>query len=219
MTTDATRVLVIDDHAVVRHGLRAFLSACADIEVIGEAETGSAGVELAARYLPHVVLIDLVMPGLDGIAAIRQIKTISPSTQIIVLTNYSEDERLFLAIQAGALSFLLKDVKPADLQRAILAARQGEATLHPIVARRLMHTVVAQRSTQLDELTEREREVLTYIARGQSNTLIAAHLGISEGTVRTHVSNILSKLHLQDRTQAALFALRARLVPLDDVEQ
>jgi NarL family two-component system response regulator LiaR len=216
MTADRIRVLLIDDHPVVRHGLRAFLSACADIEVVGEAESGEAGVALAARCLPHVVLMDLVMPGGDGVAAIRQIKALSPTTQVIVLTNYSDDERMFPAIQAGALSFLLKDIKPADLQRAIQAARRGESTLHPVIARRLMRDVAANRGAQLAELTEREREVLAHIARGASNAAIAAELSIGEGTVRTHVSNILSKLHLQDRTQAALFALRARLVPLDE---
>jgi NarL family two-component system response regulator LiaR len=135
---------------------------------------------------------------------------------VIVLTSYSEDERIFPAIKAGALSYLLKDVQPDDLVRAIRAARRGEATLHPAVAGRLMHELTGARSSPLDILTEREREVLTCIARGMSNAAIADHLIIGERTVKTHVSNILSKLHLQDRTQAALLALRERLVPLDD---
>jgi two-component system, NarL family, response regulator LiaR len=215
MTNDPVRVLLIDDHAVVRRGLRAFLTTYEDIDVVGEAEGGKEGVELARQLLPDVILMDLVMPEMDGIEATRQVKLHSPTTQVIVLTSYSEDERIFPAIKAGALSYLLKDVGPDDLVRAIKAARHGEATLHPTVAARLMQELSGTRTSPLDDLTERERDVLTCIAQGMSNAEIANRLVISERTVKTHVSNILSKLHLQDRTQAALLALREKLVPLD----
>ncbi len=215
MSVEPIRVLLVDDHAVVRRGLSAFLMTYDELEVVGEAASGMEGVELAAQLLPDVVLMDLVMPEMDGIEATRRIRAISPSTRVIVLTSYSEDERIFPAIKAGALSYLLKDVGPEELMRAIKAAQRGEATLHPAVAGRLMHELTAARSSPLDELTEREREVLTCIARGMSNAEIAQSLGIGERTVKTHVSNILSKLHLQDRTQAALLALRERLVALD----
>lgn len=215
MSVEPIRVLLVDDHAVVRRGLSAFLMTYDELEVVGEAASGMEGVELAAQLLPDVVLMDLVMPEMDGIEATRRIRAISPSTRVIVLTSYSEDERIFPAIKAGALSYLLKDVGPEELMRAIKAAQRGEATLHPAVAGRLMHELTAARSSPLDELTEREREVLTCIAHGKSNAEIAQYLGIGERTVKTHVSNILSKLHLQDRTQAALLALRERLVALD----
>jgi NarL family two-component system response regulator LiaR len=216
MGTEPIQVLLIDDHAVVRRGLSAFLSTYSEIAVVGEASSGAEGIELASRLLPDVVLMDLLMPEMDGIEATRRIRAAVPSAQVIVLTSYSEDERIFPAIKAGALSYLLKDVKPDDLVRAIKAARRGEATLHPSVAARLMRELTDARTSPLEELTEREREVLTYIAQGMSNAEIAARLNIGERTVKTHVSNILSKLHLQDRTQAALLALRERLVLLDE---
>lgn len=215
MGSETIRVLLVDDHAVVRRGLSAFLNTYDEIDVVGEAASGVEGINLVTQLLPDVVLMDLVMPEMDGIEATRRIRTISPSTQVIVLTSYSEDERIFPAIKAGALSYLLKDVGPEELVRAIKAARRGEATLHPAVAGRLMHELTATRTSPLDNLTDREREVLTCIARGMSNAEIANHLTIGERTVKTHVSNILSKLHLQDRTQAALLALRERLVSLD----
>jgi NarL family two-component system response regulator LiaR len=216
MTIETIRVLLVDDHIVVRRGLGALLATYGEIEVVGEAGSGQEGVELAVRLLPDVVLMDLVMPEMDGIEATRRVKAASPSTQVIVLTSYSEDERIFPAIKAGALSYLLKEIGPEDLVRAIRAARRGEATLHPTVAARLMQELSGARTSPLDELTEREREVLACIAQGMSNAKIADYLIIGERTVKTHVSNILSKLHLQDRTQAALLALRERLVRLGE---
>lgn len=216
MGVEPIRVLLVDDHVVVRRGLSALLATYDDIAVVGEAGGGAEGIALARQLVPDVVLMDLVMPEIDGIEATRQVKIASPSTQVIVLTSYSEDERIFPAIKAGALSYLLKEVGPDDLVRAIRAARRGEATLHPAVAARLMHELAGGHSSPLDELTERERDVLACIARGMSNANIAEHLIIGERTVKTHVSNILSKLHLQDRTQAALLALRERLVSLDE---
>ena len=216
MATELIRIMLVDDHAVVRRGLRAFLGAQPGIEVVGEASNGAEGVEMTAQLLPDVVLMDLHMPEMDGIEATRRVRAVSPSTQVIVLTSYSEDERIFPAVKAGALSYLLKDVGPEELVRAIRAAKRGEATLHPTVAGRLVQELSGGRASPLDELTERERDVLSCIARGMSNAEIASHLIIGERTVKTHVSNILSKLHLHDRTQAALLALKERLVPLDE---
>ena len=209
-------VLIVDDHAVVRQGLRSLLELHDDIEVLGEATNGLEAVDLTNRSLPDVVLMDLIMPEMDGIEATRKIRAVSPATQVIVLTSFSEDEQVFSAIKAGALSYLLKNVSPADLIKAIQAAYRAEAHLHPEIAKKLMEEVSAagKRSTP-GELTERELTVLQSLARGQSNREIGQELVISEKTVKTHVSNILSKLHLADRTQAAIYALREGLVPKD----
>ncbi len=211
---DKIGVLIVDDHALVRQGLRSLLELHEDIEVLGEAANGLEAVEMTSRSLPDVVLMDLVMPEMDGIEATRKIRSASPSTRIIVLTSFSEDEQVFPTIKAGALSYLLKSVSPADLIKAIQAAYHGEAQLHPEIARKLMDEVSAGGShATAGELTQRELSVLQLIAKGHNNREIGVELVISEKTVKTHVSNILSKLHLADRTQAAIYALREGLVP------
>ena len=212
---ETVTVLLVDDHAVVRQGLRAFLDVTEGITVVGEASNGQEGVELVRALVPDVVLLDLVMPRMDGIEATRQIRAASPSTRVIVLTSYGEDEKLFPAIKAGAISYLLKDISADALVGAIVAAKRGEATLPPGIATKLMQQFAARDSQAvLEALSERELDVLRQIAQGRSNKEISAVLGISEKTVKTHVSNILDKLHLADRTQAAIYALRERIVPL-----
>jgi NarL family two-component system response regulator LiaR len=210
-------VLLIDDHRVVRQGLRDFLELQDDIEIVGEAASGEEGVKVARELLPDVALMDLVLPGIDGVEATRRLKAASPSTKVIVLTSFADDDKVFPSIKAGAISYLLKDVQPEELARAIRAAQRGEAVLHPEVAAKLMQEFTTPRPADdpVEQLTERELDVLRLIARGQSNKEIADSLIISEKTVKTHVSNILSKLHLADRTQAAIYALRQRLVPMD----
>lgn len=210
------RVIIVDDHAVVRHGLRFLLEQQPDIEVVGESSDGVQGVALATSLLPDVVLLDLLMPRMDGVAAVREIKRIAPITQIIVLTSYYEDDQIFGVIKAGALSYLLKDTSPQELIAAVRAAARGESILHPMVAARVLREMQQQKQSPLNDLTPRELEVLTRIARGRSNHEIADELSIGEQTVKTHVSNILSKLHLADRTQAAIYALQKRLIPLED---
>lgn len=209
-------VVLADDHAVVRHGLRFMLEQRTDIAVVGECGDGARAVELVTELLPDVALLDLLMPVMDGIAATREIKRLAPSTQIIILTSYYEDEQIFNAIKAGARSYLLKDTGPGELVGAVRAAARGESTLHPMVAARLLSEMQQREHAPLDDLTPRELEVLTHIARGRSNHEIARELVISEPTVRTHVTNILTKLHLADRTQAAIYALQQHLVPLKD---
>lgn len=210
-------ILIADDHPVVRQGLRTFLELQEDLEVVGEAGGGEEAVAMARQLLPDVVLMDLVMPGLDGIEATRRIRAESPTTKVIVLTSFAEDEKVFPSIKAGAAGYLLKDVEPEALAEAIRTVQRGEALLHPTVAAKLMQEFGAERRApgELEHLTERELEVLRLIARGMSNREIAGELVLSEKTVKTHVSNILAKLHLADRTQAALFAVKQRLVDLE----
>lgn len=209
-------VVLADDHAVVRQGLRFMLEQRTDIAVVGECGDGARAVELVTELLPDVALLDLLMPQMDGIAATREIKRLAPSTQIIILTSYYEDEQIFNAIKAGARSYLLKESGPRELVEAVRAAARGESTLHPMVAARVLREMHQHEQTPLDDLTPRELEVLTQIARGRSNHEISQELVISEPTVRTHVANILAKLHLTDRTQAAIYALQQNLVPLKD---
>lgn len=218
MTTDPITVLLVDDHEVVRRGVRAYLDALPDFAVVGEAESGEMAVQLALEHVPDVVLMDLVMPGMDGVQATRRVKDVSPRTQIVVLTSYHQDEHIFPALKAGAISYVLKDVKMAELAEAIRQAARGEATLHPRVAARVIQELHGPRHAELNpftELTEREMEVLKLIANGLTNTKIAEQLFISLNTVKGHVSNILSKLHLADRTQAAVYAWREGIVRRD----
>ncbi len=210
------RVIIADDHPVVRQGLRGFLDTIDDVEVVAEAEDGEQAVALAGEHVPDVILMDLLMPGMNGVEAIAKIVEFSPATKIIVLTSYTEDEYLFPAMQAGALGYLVKDTAPEELVSAIRAAARGHATLHPTVAARLIRGMGrTEEDDLLEDLSERELDVIRLVARGLSNREIANELCIAEGTVKSHVSNILSKLHLVHRTQAALYALRTKLVPLD----
>ena len=208
-------VMIVDDHEMVRNGARGYLEAQPEIAVIAEAESGAQAVRLAREFVPDVILMDLVMPGMDGVEATRKVKDVSPRSQIIILTSFHEDEHIFPALRAGAISYLLKDVKARELVEAIQRAAKGEATLHPRVAARLIKQFShgePDRSNIFTELTEREVEVLTLIARGFANQKIAEELVISIGTVKGHVSNILSKLHLADRTQAAVYAWQEGIV-------
>jgi two-component system, NarL family, response regulator LiaR len=208
------RVLIADDHAVVRQGLKTFLELQDDIEVVEDVADGEAAVAAVEREAPDVVLMDLVMPGVDGVEAIRRIKEGRPQARVLVLSSFLDDERLFPAVRAGAAGYLLKDVEPRELVKAIRTVHGGEALLHPAVAARLMDEFAASPPPEpnADGLTEREREVLTLIARGLPNKLIARELSISEKTVKAHVSSILGKLGVSDRTQAALYAVRSGLV-------
>ena len=215
---DAITVMLIDDHRVVRQGLRDFLELQGDIEIVGEASSGEEGVQLARELLPDVVMMDLVMPGIDGVETTRRVKAASPSSKVIVLTSFADDNKVFPAIKAGAISYLLKDVSPEELAHAIRAAQRNEAVLHPEVAAKLMQEFSAPKSNEapVDQLTPREMDVLRLVAKGMSNKEIADKLIISEKTTKTHLSNILSKLHLADRTQVAIYALRQRLVPMEE---
>ncbi|MGB3716896.1 MAG: response regulator transcription factor [Candidatus Promineifilaceae bacterium] len=213
--TEKIMVLLVEDHAVVRQGVRAFLDTQPDMIVVGEAESGKTAVALVTEFLPDVVLMDLIMPGMDGVEATRRMKQISPHTQIIILTSYHDDEHIFPAIRAGALSYVLKDIGPEALGNVVHKAANGEAVLNPQVATRLVqefHGAHEIAPNPFIELTLREMEVLRLIAGGRRNVDIARELVISEKTVKNHVSNILSKLHLADRTQAAVYAWREGIV-------
>jgi len=208
-------VLLVDDHSVVRQGVRAFLVTQPDLNVVGEAASGEEAVKLAEQYVPDVILMDLIMPNMDGVEATRRVKQVSPRSQIVVLTSYHEDEHIFPALKAGALSYILKDVSAVELADAVRKAAAGEAVLHPRVAARVIKELQGRRDDALNpftELSERELEVLKLIADGMSNGEIAAKLVLSEKTVKGHVSNILSKLQLADRTQAAVYAWRQGVV-------
>lgn len=207
--TDTITVLLVDDHEVVRSGVRAFLDTQPDFKVIGEAKSGNEAVDLVRQHIPDVVLMDLVMAKMDGVEATRQVKNLSPRTKIVVLTSYHEDEHIFPALQAGAISYILKDIKMEKLADAIRRAAEGEATLDPKVASRVIQELHGAKQDELNpytELTDREMEVLKLIASGMSNSDIADKLVISVNTVKGHVSNILTKLQLADRTQAAVYA-------------
>jgi NarL family two-component system response regulator LiaR len=207
------RVLIVDDHPVVLQGIHALIDAEPDMEVVGEGSDGQQAVDLARALEPDVVLLDLVMPGTDGVAAICQIKQDNPEARILVLTGFDSDDRVFPAIEAGALGYLLKDSSPLELRQAVREVHEGKAALHPNIALKLIKKM--NRPSDLkpttDPLTPRESEVLTFVAQGLTNHEIADQLWISENTVGVHVSNILAKLHLANRTQAALWAVQRGL--------
>jgi two-component system, NarL family, response regulator LiaR len=219
-STPKIRVLVTDDHAVVRRGMRAMLEVVPDIEMVGEAENGREAIALASKLRPDVILMDLVMPEIDGIEAIRQIKAQQPEMRILVLTTFAGEDKIFPAIKAGALGYHLKDSRPEELIDAIRQVYRGESSLHPVIARKVLQELShpAQQPPTPDPLTPRELDVLRLVAEGRSNLEIAEDLFISEATVRTHVSHIMDKLHLASRTQVALYALREGLASLDDQE-
>jgi two-component system, NarL family, response regulator LiaR len=212
------KVLLVDDHPLVRQGLRMFIEMQNDMLVVGEGANGTEAVELAANSKPDVILLDLVMPGMDGVEATRRIIVDDPQAHILILTSFGEDDQVFPAIRAGARGYLLKDIQPVDLVKAIRETSQGKAQLHPDIARRLMEAVSGDklpqspkqptRPKELEDLTERELEVLEHIAQGLTNREIAEKMVISEKTVKTHVSNLLDKLDLEDRTRAAIWALK-----------
>jgi DNA-binding NarL/FixJ family response regulator len=210
---DPIRVLIVDDHSVVREGLRAFLELQAGLEVVGEAADGEEAIEAGARLRPDVILMDLVMPQLGGVAAMRRLREQVPGARIIVLTSFLDDDKLLPALRSGAAGYLLKNAEPHEIARAVRAAHAGEALLDPVVAARLVETLAADDGQEpLDRLTPREREVLVLIGRGYSNKRIANELELSEKTVKTHVGHVLAKLGVTDRTQAAVVAVRAGIV-------
>jgi NarL family two-component system response regulator LiaR len=211
-------ILIVDDHPIVRQGVRTLLDIHPDLQVVGEAESAEVALPLVEELVPDVVLLDLMLPGMNGVEATRHIKRTSPRTQIVVLTSYAEDEHIFPALRAGALSYLLKDIRPRELAESIRKAARGESVLHSRIAARMIQEVrEAKRKIPpaFAELTPRELEVLQLLADGQTNADIAAQLVLSEKTVRGYVSNILSKLHLEDRTQVAVFAWQQGLVERD----
>ncbi len=209
--TEPITVLIVDDHELVREGVRSFLDSQQDITVVSEASTGRDAIQLAAEHIPDVVLMDLIMPQMDGVEATRQLKQISPRSHIVILTSYHDDEHIFPALRAGARSYVLKNLRPAELADAVRRAAKGEAVLHPKIATRVIQELHGAREHNPDpfsDLTGRELEILKLIAKGENNADISETLSITERTVKGHVSNILSKLHLRDRTQAAVLAWR-----------
>jgi len=213
--SESISVLLVDDHSMVRQGVRAFLITQPDITIVGDTDSGEEAIKLAAQHIPDVILMDLIMPNMDGVEATRRVKQVSPRSQVVVLTSYHEDEHIFPALKAGALSYILKDVSADELASAVRKAAAGEAVLHPRVAARVIKELQGRRKDTLNpftELSERELEVLKLIADGMSNAEMAAKLVLSEKTIKGHVSNILGKLHLVDRTQAAVYAWRQGVV-------
>ena len=217
-TNSSIQVFIADDHLIVREGIKALLSTEDDIDVIGDAGDGRSAVDEVTRLKPDVIIMDLLMPGMDGIEAIGHIKDHQPNARILVLTSFATDDKVFPALQAGATGFLLKDSPPQMLVDGIRQVYRGESWLHPKIARKVLQELTKPKDekTAANQLTDRELEVLRLLAQGYSNQDIADQLVLSEATVRTHVSHILSKLHLTSRTQAALYALRKGLANLDD---
>ena len=212
-------VLIVDDHGVVREGIRAFLATQPDLAVVADVDSGETAAALCVEHVPDVALVDLLMPGIDGVETTRRIKLASPRTQVVVLTSALDDVHAVPALRAGAISYLMKDVSPPALADAVRRAARGESVLHPSVAARLVATMRAPETRESrpleDLLSPREREVLAELAQGASNADIATRLGIGEKTVKSHVSNILGKLRLDDRTQAAVYAWRSGFVKRD----
>jgi len=218
MTDKPITVLLVDDHEVVRSGMRAYLGSLPGFQVVGEASSGQEAVQLVETLVPDVVLMDLVMPQMDGVEATRRVRAVSPRTQVVVLTSYHDDEYIFPALRAGAMSYILKDSRMEDVADALARAARGEAVLHPRVASRVVKELSGARGEEVNpfvELTAREMDVLRLIAEGLANSEIAERLVISEHTVKGYVSNVLSKLHLGDRTQAAVYAWRKGIVRSD----
>jgi len=212
------KVLIVDDHAVVRQGIRTFLETALDLEVVGAVESGAEAARLADEFKPDVALVDMVMPGMDGVETTRAIRSASPGTQVIIFTSYHEDVHIFPAIRAGALSYLMKDAAPNEIAEAIRKAARGEAVLDSRVAARLVHAMQSPGQEEVNPFTvlsDRELEVLRLVAMGSSNQEIAEKLVIGESTVKTHVGSILGKLHLADRTQAAVYAWASGIVRRD----
>lgn len=215
---DPITILIVDDHEVVRKGVRGYLDSLPEFEVVGEAYSGEEAVDLVKLHIPDVVLMDLILPGMDGMETTRIVKNISPRTQVVVLTSFHDDTLIFPALKAGAISYILKDMKMNKLADAVRKAHKGEVILHPKVAARVLQNIRAENQVDDDmhtALTERELDVLMLIANGYPNSQIAEELVISENTVKGHVSNILSKLHLADRTQAAVYAWQQGIVKRD----
>ncbi len=211
-------ILIVDDHPIVRKGLRTLLLSEADIQTVYEAENGLQAIQIVQQHHPQIILMDLVMAPINGVEAIGRIKAIQPSARILVLTAYADDDKVFPAIKAGASGYVLKDIPPEELLQAVRDVANGESFLHPTIAARLMReiTQTGAPAEHSEALTERELEVLRWIARGLSNQEIAVKLHVSERTITTHISNILDKLHLANRTQATLYALRKGIASLYD---
>lgn len=217
-----TSILIADDHEVVRNGIRSYLETISDFHVVGEASSGEETLTMVSELIPDIVLLDLIMPGMDGIETTRRIKQISPRTQVVVLTSYHEDVHIFPALKAGAISYILKDMKMEKLAEVLHRAVQGEVTLHPRVAARVLQNIRGENGEEqplFTELTDRETDVLKLIANGLTNSQIADKLVISENTVKGHVSNILSKLHLADRTKVAVYAWQQGIVNRNSITE
>ncbi len=216
---DMISVIIVDDHEVVRKGIRAYLESTSEFKVVGEAGSGREAIRLVAELVPDVVLMDLIMPEMDGVQTTREIKKISPRSQVVVLTSFHEDVHIFPALKAGAISYILKDIRMEDLADALQRAARREVTFHPLVAERVLRSIRGEDPAEellYAELTQRELEILKLIANAQTNSQIAEQLVISEYTVKGYVSNILSKLHLVDRTQAAVYAWQKGLVKREE---
>lgn len=220
-STNPIRVMVVDDHAIIRKGIKAMLELIPDVDMVGEAENGRDAIQQDEVLNPDVILMDLVMPDMDGIEAIRKIKSKRPEARILVLTTFAGEEMVFPAIKAGALGYHLKDSSPEALVEAIREVHRGEVSLHPVIARKVLAEISlpSEHPPTVEPLTPRELEVLRLLAQGYENHEIAGRLVISEATARTHVSNILGKLHLASRTQAALYALKEGLASLEETNE